>query len=149
MDEIEQSAEAAHANKIQKLQQKGALAYETSFLVSEGHLRYMDVKVVRIEIQGKVLAMHIASDITERRQQLEAIQGQNEALKQIAWVQSHRLRAPLARKLSLIAMMKDGDTERDENHGQYLNWLDDSSRELDAVVLEINEQVAQSKVSLA
>lgn len=148
MGEIEQSSKQLHANKIEELRQKGSIAYETSYLNSQGELRYMDVKVVRVEIQGKILAMHIASDVTERRKYLEAIQEQNEALKQIAWVQSHKLRAPLARMLSLIDLIKHTDATTDQRFPDYLNWLIGSSEELDAVIHEITQRVGQSRVKL-
>lgn len=148
MGQIEQSSHDLHASKIDELKQKGSISYETSYLNSQGERRYMDVKVVRVEINGSVLAMHIASDVTERRKYIEAIQEQNEALKEIAWVQSHKLRAPLARMLSLIDLIKQTDPNSEENFMNYLDWLVGSSEELDAVIHEITHKVEQSKVRL-
>lgn len=148
MGAIEQSSKELHGSKIEELKKTGSLAYESSYVNGKGQRRYMDVKVVRIEIHGKILAMHIASDITEKRRNLEAIQEQNEALRQIAWIQSHKLRAPLARMLSLIDLIKQTNVAEDEQFDDYLNWLIGSSEELDAVIHEITHRVDESKVKI-
>lgn len=43
-----------------------------------------------------------AMDITETREQLEKIKGQNKMLTEIAWLQSHAIRSPLTRIMSLL-----------------------------------------------
>jgi PAS domain S-box-containing protein len=147
MGQIELSEDAIHRSKIEELRLKGALSYEGAYRTKSGELRHMEVKVVRIELQGSAFAMHIASDTTERKTTLEALKQQNEALKEIAWHQSHVIRAPLARMMSLIALLKDIDPEEDE-FDAYLNWICDSAEELDKVIRDITQKSELSKAKL-
>ena len=41
-------------------------------------------------------------DVTEAREQLEKIKDQNKMLTEIAWLQSHAIRSPLTRIMSLL-----------------------------------------------
>jgi PAS domain S-box-containing protein len=43
-----------------------------------------------------------AMDVTEAREQMEKIKGQNKMLTEIAWLQSHAIRSPLTRIMSLL-----------------------------------------------
>lgn len=61
-------------------------------------------------------------DVTEEHIHLKNIEIQNERLKDIAWMQSHSLRAPLAKILSIANEIEEGDTEN-------LNWLLKSLKE--------------------
>lgn len=62
-------------------------------------------------------------------------------------LQLHRI-TPLARLLSLIDLIKQTDSNSEENFSNYLDWLVGSSEELDAVIHEITLKVEQSKVRL-
>ena len=41
-------------------------------------------------------------DVTEAMEQMEKIKGQNKMLTEIAWLQSHAIRSPLTRIMSLL-----------------------------------------------
>jgi len=75
-------------------------------------------------------------DVTASRQQLERIKQQNKHLKEIAWIQSHVIRAPLSRIMSLIYLVKEHD-----GGGKTLEEIFDmisvSAEELDKVIFEI------------
>lgn len=82
--------------------------------------------------------MGIQQDITRREKQQNAINQQNQKLLNIAWMQSHIVRAPLARLMSitdLINMQGVADKE-------ILQLLKESAEELDLVLRQI---VAQSE----
>lgn len=89
--------------------------------------------------QGLVTGlMGIQQDITRREQQQHAINQQNQKLLNIAWMQSHIVRAPLARLMSLtdlLVLQGTGDRE-------LLDHLKDAADELDQVLRQI---VAQSE----
>jgi len=48
-------------------------------------------------------------DISEKTNYLQAIEEQNAILKEIAWVQSHVLRAPLSRMMMLLMLLENDD----------------------------------------
>jgi hypothetical protein len=49
----------------------------------------------------------IARDITEYKNYVETVELQNKKLREIAWMQSHMVRAPLARIMGLIPLIVD------------------------------------------
>lgn len=87
-----------------------------------------------------------ARDITERVKHIEAIEEQNEKLKEIAFIQSHLVRAPLARIMALSSLVKNGIIEKDELN-EILNHLVASTEELDAVIRKTTKKAAPLKLS--
>lgn len=77
----------------------------------------------------------IARDVTERMEYLSAIEEQNKQLREIAWFQSHIVRAPLSRIMGLtdIATAECSD----EGSKEVLGMLRQSADDLDAIVREI------------
>jgi light-regulated signal transduction histidine kinase (bacteriophytochrome) len=75
-------------------------------------------------------------DITERIQYIKAIEKQNEKLQQIAWTQSHVARAPLARMMGIVSLIKEMDSTSSEFE-DLLNHFLDSGAELDKIIRKI------------
>src|SRR5665213_195306 len=65
----------------------------------DGELIHVDIHSNIILFKGKKAKLILANDITERIKYIGAIEKQNEKLREIAWIQSHIVRAPLARML--------------------------------------------------
>lgn len=78
-------------------------------------------------------------DITERLHYIKAIEEQNENLKEISWLQSHVIRAPLARIMGLIQLITDSKQDMDEKQNA-LNYLLTSAHELDEVIRTITDK---------
>ncbi len=78
----------------------------------------------------------IKRDITEKRKQLFEIEEQNRKLKEIAWTQSHIVRAPLARLMGLINLFNTNAIDEHETK-EYLNYILKSANELDEVIRSI------------
>jgi len=77
----------------------------------------------------------IQRDITQNRKHLKEIEEQNKKFREIAWIQSHLVRAPLARVMALVDLLQNfvpGD-DKDE----LLLHLTNSARELDAIIINI------------
>lgn len=77
-------------------------------------------------------------DVTERILYLKAIEEQNVKLKQIAWTQSHVVRAPVARLMGLIELIKDNELSFEEKD-EILNFIIKSAHEIDSIIKEIVE----------
>ncbi|MGM0933337.1 MAG: PAS domain S-box protein [Bacteroidota bacterium] len=75
-------------------------------------------------------------DITDRYNYIKAIEDSNERLREIAWTQSHVVRAPLARIMGLIDLLKN-HRENIENVTEILDNILISSKELDKVIRKI------------
>ena len=75
-------------------------------------------------------------DVTERVQYIKAIEEQNEKLQQIAWTQSHIVRAPLARMMGIVSLIKEIDSTSSEFE-DLLNHFSDSGIELDNIIRNI------------
>ncbi|MCX2485392.1 PAS domain S-box protein [Pedobacter sp. MR2016-24] len=85
----------------------------------------------------------IQRDITQNRNYLKEIEEQNKKFKEIAWIQSHLVRAPLARVMGLVDLLKnfvpgdDGD--------ELLLHLENSAKELDAIIINIADKTPSNK----
>lgn len=72
-------------------------------------------------------------DITETKRQMQAIQEQNKRLTDIAWQQSHVVRAPLTRLLACVEYLEETGGQFDE----ILSSIKCSAFEIDKIVKEI------------
>ncbi|HEX3383791.1 MAG TPA: histidine kinase dimerization/phospho-acceptor domain-containing protein [Mucilaginibacter sp.] len=71
---------------------------------------------------------------------IETIELQNQKLSEIAWLQSHIVRTPLARILGLIEVISD--FREKEEITTILEYISQSANELDAVIREISDKSA-------
>ncbi|MUP47498.1 PAS domain S-box protein [Gramella sp. BOM4] len=76
-------------------------------------------------------------DITDRKQHLLAIKDHNERLKEIAWTQSHVVRAPLAKVMGLVDLLLNYRNNL-EDSDEILENILSSSRELDSIIRKIS-----------
>ncbi|WP_418262846.1 hypothetical protein [Flavobacterium faecale] len=64
------------------------------------------------------------------------IEKQNEALKEITWIQSHVVRAPLSKLMAITELLKNYDTS-DEEKIFYIENIDRCTDELDGLIRDI------------
>jgi len=82
-------------------------------------------------------------DITEQHKHLYAIEQQNKRLNEIAWLQSHVVRAPLARMLGSLDLL---DSEKTEEEKKILmDFVLKSAVELDEIISDISEKTTEIK----
>lgn len=107
-----------------------------------GDIYWLDVEIQPVfDNKNKLTGfMAIQTDITERKLREKQIQEQNETLKQIAFVQSHTLRRPIANILGLINLIKDED-KNTEMFDMYIQYLEKSAKETDEVIHQIVQQI--------
>ena len=84
-------------------------------------------------------------DITVTKIYVRTIEEQNKAFREISWMQSHGVRAPLARIMGLVALLEKEPAEQERT--LLLEYLKISSTELDEVIRDIT--VRSSKAVLA
>jgi PAS domain S-box-containing protein len=94
-----------------------------------------------IQYKRKKATIVVAHDITESLNYIKAIEEQNRKLREISWMQSHVIRAPLARIMALAPMIcnKEGTPEDKKLMIEYLQY---SANELDEVIRNIIDTTA-------
>lgn len=75
-------------------------------------------------------------DITERTQHIRKIEAQNIKLKEISWIQAHKVRGPLASILGLIGLIDEKDLLNNDAV-EIVSHLKSSAEKLDLVLKEI------------
>ncbi|MFT7248996.1 MAG: PAS domain-containing protein [Arcticibacterium sp.] len=87
-----------------------------------------------------------ARDITKTEANLNTIKKQNDDLKEIAWMQSHIMRAPVARILGLIELINDEKLSTSQELSDYLENIDSSANELDQIVKKITKKTYSTDI---
>ncbi|MEO6684911.1 MAG: PAS domain S-box protein [Dyadobacter sp.] len=108
----------------------------------DGSVIQVDIQSNPVQFNGKPAKLMIAKDMTERYHYVKAIEDQNNKLREIAYLQSHVVRAPLARIMGLVSMLQDWDTFV-EDREKLLDYLLISARELDDVVKNIANKTCE------
>ena len=86
---------------------------------------------------GNVIGVSCFSrNITDQKKQLLEIQKQNARMKEIAWIQSHKIRSPLATILGLAGLLNLDNTTSPENE-MLIKGIVEKALELDSMVKEI------------
>ncbi|MDO7742171.1 MAG: PAS domain S-box protein [Pedobacter sp.] len=120
---------------------------ECRFIKANGEVINLQFRMLFLRNeQGKALrAVASFRDITAIKQTLYQVQSQNERLKDIAWAQSHTVRAPLARIMGLIELLKtEGSPCNYQN--ELMEYLCVSAAELDEVIKEIVRKTEALKI---
>lgn len=85
-----------------------------------------------------------SKDITDQINYIQAIEEQNTKLREIAWMQSHLVRAPLSRIMGLVNLLSNKAIS-DEMSPELLKDLLVSADELDGIVRDIVKNTVQIK----
>ncbi|AWW32956.1 PAS sensor protein [Echinicola strongylocentroti] len=114
---------------------------EYRMALANGHIGYfVDRCLILRDSMGKpIRSVGSVLNVTASRTHLEQIQRQNDNLREIAWLQSHKIRAPLSRIMGLTALAKETNRE-DISTEQIIDWIGSSCKELDRVVHEITKR---------
>jgi tetratricopeptide (TPR) repeat protein len=124
---IEQRDELIALNEEIKAQQEELMA-------SHDVLAEKNAEIAEIHKQVLEMNQNLEKLVAERTASLEKQKAQ---LIEYAFINAHKLRAPLASILGLVNLLKLGMPDIDEK--QIVNYLKDSSEKLDRVVKSINE----------
>jgi PAS domain S-box-containing protein len=114
-----------------------------------------DAEVVfnAILFNGKRAVLAITQDISAQLSYIKAIETQNKKLHDIAYIQSHHVRAPLARIMGLVDLIMRSTGERPDP--ELLSFLSQSATDLDQVIRDVTrnttilELIVKPKVSEA
>lgn len=118
------------------------ITYEWSYDTPDG-LQYIQTKLTPIRNANQQLigAVGVGRNITERKRAELEIRSQLDRLTQISWIQSHVVRAPVTRIMSLVELLTDekGTIEAEDSR-EILQYIMDSAKELDGIIHDIAEK---------
>jgi len=106
-------------------------------LKKDGTLITVQIQSKNIDFNNRKAGLVLAIDLTERLQYVEAIEQQNQLFRDIAWTQSHIVRAPLSRLLGLIHLLNEMGEKVHEKVKEIIRYISVSGNELDDIVKEI------------
>lgn len=85
-------------------------------------------------------------DVTEQRLYIQKIQLQNQRFKDIAWIQSHKVRSPVATIMGLVQLFNK-ENPLDPVNVEVLDGLNEAAATLDDVIKEINAKTEVMKLN--
>ncbi|MGV3641987.1 MAG: PAS domain S-box protein [Adhaeribacter sp.] len=144
--DIRPKAEIAKMEEVAFSLRSESEAYHGTFqhLTKAGELIEVDIQSSSLDIDGRRARLVIATDISQKVRYLQAIEAQNARLKEIAWTQSHVVRAPLARLMGLTGLLQELPPEQ-RNDAEIFDFILASAQELDAIIRDIVSKTAQIK----
>jgi len=114
---------------------------EYRYICADGSVKFVRDKgyVIFNENDEPFRMIGAMQDIDKQKRFEEQLLGQNEQLKEIAWINSHEVRRPLSNILGLINLIRNSALESEEMV-ELIELLEKSSKELDNAVILINRQ---------
>jgi len=140
------TADAYREEDARAIEAGKALITEEDFtIVKSGRIiRVETIKTPMYDSHGELVGvLGIARDITERVNQLEMLEQQNSALKNISWMQSHEVRAPLANIMGLISLMEGENPPTSHEQMFIYNEVINASHDLDLIVRRIIQETQE------
>lgn len=119
--------------------------YSDLSLAKESLKLGVDDFLIKDEVTPSILHKSIEFAFS-RSQYVQQIEKQNEKLKNIAWTQSHLVRAPLSRILGIINLI-ESEKENLDDLMFWLNQLRVSSNEMDVIVRKITEEAQEIQLN--
>lgn len=107
-----------------------------------GEIIIVEIKNNSIWFKGREAQLILAHNITERVNYIKAIEEQNQKLSEISWMQSHIVRAPIARLMGLVDLIKH-PASSEELKQELLDYVLISANELDQIVRDITSKTEE------
>ena len=101
-------------------------------------------KNIKNDYGETVMVKVILQDVSELRRYMKRIELQNKKLKKIAWVQSHRMRSPVATIMGLADLLNPNDLT-DPMNAEIIRNIKSESARLDDMIMEV-EHLTRQKV---
>ncbi len=117
---------------------------EVNGVNKNGHKFPIELSISHWTTHEGVFFTGIIRDITERKKAEEKLQNQNKKLLEIASMQSHQVRAPIASILGLISLL-NFDEPQDPVNAEVLNKLHSTTLNFDAVISKIVTMTGEIK----
>lgn len=120
------------------------MVFEWLVVNGEGNAFIAEVRIVAMMNEGDSHLYASFTDITERKRTEEKIESQNKRLYEIAFLQSHQVRAPVANILGLISLFNFKDLN-DPLNAELLLKVETATKDFDKLIKEIAIKASQVK----
>lgn len=108
-----------------------------------GQLFPVEIDTTIVNLEGLDARLVLATDVSKRMDYVRMIEKQNQDLKEIAWIQSHKVRAPLTNIMSLTEMMLQNPHG---DHMDLLYMLKESTTQLNESIASIVHQAEDNQI---
>lgn len=125
------------SRKVDRKLHKNLYHGEFTHLKKNGEQIRVEIRSNSFEYKGRPAQIILVNDVTERNRHIEAIEKQNEILKDIAWTQSHVVRAPLSRLMGLLNAMKNSNNMDAKKKEFFYDNIFKSAVELDEIIQSV------------
>lgn len=105
-----------------------------------GEIIKVEIESSALQFNGREARLVLVNDITEKVQYIETIETQNRTFKEISWIQSHVVRAPLARLMGLVNLLENEANVTNPELSELLEHVKTSSFELDDIIRDISKK---------
>ncbi len=130
------------SDRISRLHSNDMIRYDAILKRNGGDQIIVEIKAIKVRYWDEDAILFITRNITDRMEYISAIEKQNLLLKDIAWKQSHVVRAPLARLMSLVSLLSDDVEDSDYSKSDIMSDIMTSAHELDGVIKDITHKAA-------
>jgi PAS domain S-box-containing protein len=110
-------------------------------LKKNGEIMDVEISPAIIKTNDMEAAMALVNDLTDKISYIRKIEDQNKTFKEIAWIQSHVVRAPLARIMGLVTLLENSSEQLSEENRELVNFISISANELDTIIREIGKKL--------
>ncbi len=116
------------------------------FIKANGDVAFMQHRGIFIrDVNGKAIrALGAMIDLTETLDRMHKIELQNKALREIAWTQSHIVRAPLTNLMGFISLFKE-NLKTNSIDDKLCDYIISSSNKLDQVIHDIVKKANETE----
>ena len=115
----------------------------TKHLTKDGEILDVELNIAKVRINNRDAGLVLVNDITENQKYIRKIEEQNTTFKEISWIQSHVVRAPLARIMGLVSLLEIHKHSLTKELSELLEYMKSSADELDAVIKDISEKLGR------
>lgn len=112
----------------------------TKHLTKNGEVLDVEISPAKVKINNRDAGLVLVNDITDKLKYVRRIEEQNETFKEIAWIQSHVVRAPLARLMGLVNLIESHENGMGEELKELVEYIKISAGELDGIIREISQK---------
>lgn len=109
----------------------------------EGQSFPVEIDTNIVNLDGIDARLVLATDVSKRVNYIRMIEKQNQDFKEIAWIQSHKVRAPLTNIMSLTDLMLQ---DPHEDHIDLLQMLKRSTTQLNEAIESIVHQAEENQI---
>jgi PAS domain S-box-containing protein len=111
--------------------------YRTRHLKKNKMVIDVEMRCNTITVEGKQAILAIGSDISNQQNYVKALEEQNFRLQEIAYIQSHMVRAPLASIMGLVDLIKANMDHKPDP--DIIRHLDTSAQKFDHIIRMITD----------